>query len=153
MLSNSENVARAIFSPKMIRNGLLLNATFQLRSSIQEDYVSVMRTSIASWLDEVKSIPQNVNRKLYGYANMNVGEIHSIDIESVEYKVEEKPTERMKSHAGIYVWVNGEILVGGKPISKLPNGCEEESFLLLAIRSELVNIAQKGLVEIDNQTN
>lgn len=148
MVSNNENVARAIFSPLMIKNGVLLYSAFQLRSRIQEDYVSVMRTSIPSWLDEVKSIPQNQNRKLYGYANMNVGEIHSIDIDSVKFQVEERPTERMKSHAGIYTFVNGEVLVGGKPIPKLPNGYQEESFLLLAIRAELATLAQKGLVEI-----
>lgn len=79
---------------------------------------------------------------------MNVGDIHSIDIDSVKFQVEEKPTEKMKSHAGIYTFVNGEILVGGKPISKLPNGYQEESFLLLAIRAELATLAQKGLVEI-----
>lgn len=46
-IEDQENVARVIFSPKMIYNGKLLPATFELRSNIHEDYLSVLRMSIS----------------------------------------------------------------------------------------------------------
>ena len=75
MISDSENVARAIFSPKMIVNGEILPEAFRLRASITENYLSVMRITIPSWIEDIKQIPQRKNRKLYGFAEMNVGEI------------------------------------------------------------------------------
>ena len=70
MVEDSESVARAIFSPRMVVNGEIQPEAFCLRASIHEEYLSVMRMSFPSWIDEVKSIPQRKNRKLYGYAVM-----------------------------------------------------------------------------------
>ena len=73
MIEDIENVARAIFSPKMIIDGEIQPEAFRLRSSISENYLSVMRMSVPSWVEDVKKIPQRKNRKLYGFAEMNVG--------------------------------------------------------------------------------
>lgn len=70
MIPDSENVARAIFSPRMIVDGEIQPETFCLRSSIKEDYLSVMRVAIPSWIDDIKLIPQRQNRQLYGYAEI-----------------------------------------------------------------------------------
>jgi hypothetical protein len=40
-IENHENVARVIFSPKMIFNGRLLSAAFELRSQMHEDYLAL----------------------------------------------------------------------------------------------------------------
>ena len=68
MIDGKEDVARALFSPRMIVDGVLQPETFKLRSSISEDYLSVMRMIFASWMDDIKNIPQRKNRILYGYA-------------------------------------------------------------------------------------
>lgn len=60
-IDNIEDVARIIFSPKMIYNGKLLPAAFELRGQILEDYLSVLRTSIPTWKSEMQMIP---NRKI-----------------------------------------------------------------------------------------
>jgi hypothetical protein len=148
MIPDTENVARAIFSPRMIIGDEIQPEAFRLRASINEDYLSVMRLSISSWMDDIKRIPQRQNRQLFGYAEMNVGEIRNIQLKNVTYDVYEIPNETMLSHAGIYILVNGENLIGGKKLESIRNG-EEQDFLLLAIQRELVEIAQKGLHRIE----
>lgn len=148
MIADTENVARAIFSPRMIVDGEIQPEAFRLRASISEDYLSVMRVSIPTWMDDIKLIPQRQNRQLYGYAEMNVGEIRGIRLSNVTYDVCELPNETITSHAGIFIWINGENLIGGKRISSIHDG-EEQDFLLLAIQRELVDIAQKGLHQMD----
>lgn len=148
MIPDTENVARAIFSPRMIIGDEIQPAAFRLRASINEDYLSVMRLSIPSWLDDIKRIPQQQNRQLFGYAEMNVGEIRNIQLKNVTYDVHEIPNEAMLSHVGIYIMVNGENLIGGKKLENIQDG-EEQDFLILAIQRELVEIAQKGLHRIE----
>lgn len=146
MMTDSENVARAIFSPRMIVDGILIPAAFELRESIKESYLSVMRTSIPSWKDEIKLIPQRKNRQLYGYSIMNVGEVRALKLNDVEYDVQAFPTETMRSHAGITISYKGKQLQGGVHLESLDPGMTED-FLLLAIRSQLTTLAQKNLVE------
>ena len=148
MIPDTENVARAIFSPHMIIGDEIQPEAFRLRASINEDYLSIMRLSIPSWMDDIKRIPQRQNRQLFGYAEMNVGEIRNIQLKNVTYDVHEIPNETMLSHAGIYILVNGENLIGGKKLESIQEG-EEQDFLLLAIQRELVEIAQKGLHRIE----
>ena len=81
-LPNNEDVARAVFSPKMIDgSGRLLLAAFALRvfkDGTKEYYISVSRMSINSWMSDIKKIPQYKNRRLYGYAALNVDAPKSI---------------------------------------------------------------------------
>ena len=148
MILDTENVARAIFSPRMILGEEIQPEAFRLRASINEDYLSVMRLSIPSWMDDIKHIPQRQNRQLYGFAEMNVGEIRNIQLKDVSYDVQEIPNETMLSHVGIYIMVNDENLIGGKKLESIQDG-EEQDFLLLAIQRELVEIAQKRLHRIE----
>lgn len=144
MIEDKENVARAIFSPKMVINGEIQPEAFRLRASISEDCLSVMRMSFPSWIDDIKRIPQRKNRKLYGFAEINVGEIRHIHLQNVSYDVLECHSESAPSHAGIFISVNGENLIGGKCM-KMTEPDMEQDFLMLAIQRELVDIAQKGL--------
>jgi hypothetical protein len=144
MIPNSENVARAIFSPKMIIEGEIQPEAFRLRASINEEYLSVMRMSFPSWPEDIKMIPQRKNRKLYGFAEMNVGDIRHIPLKGVGYDVRECSQSTIASHAGIFISVNDENLIGGKTLSTTEPETEQD-FLVLAIQRELVEIAQKGL--------
>lgn len=144
IIPDIENVARALFSPKMIKDGEILPEAFRLRPSISEEYLSVMRMSINSWIEDVKRIPQRKNRKLYGFAEMNVGEIRHIQLKGVEYDVKDCSQSGVQSHAGIFISLYGENLIGGKAINTIESGVEQD-FMMLAIQRELVDIAQKGL--------
>lgn len=147
MISDTENVARALFSPKMIKDGEILPEAFRLRPSISEEYLSVMRMSINTWIDDIKRIPQRKNRKLYGFAEMNVGEIRHIQLKGVEYDVKDCSQSGVPSHAGIFVSLYGENLIGGKVISTIEPAVEQD-YMMLAIQRELVDIAQKGLYTV-----
>lgn len=82
----------------------------------------------------------NQNGVVKGENNLN----RQIQLNNVLYDVKECPTESMPSHAGIFITVNGEDLIGGKNL-EMPEPEMEQHFLLLAIQRELVDIAQKGL--------
>ena len=75
---------------------------------------------------------------------MNAGEIRHIRLNNVSYDVQECSSESLPSHAGIFITVNGENLIGGKSIEMAEPDVEQD-FHLLAIQRELVDIAQKGL--------
>ena len=147
IIPDTENVARALFSPKMIKDGEIQPEAFRLRSSMAEDFLSVMRMSFLSWVEDVKRIPQRKNRKLYGFAEMNVGEIRHIRLKGVEYDVKDCSQNSIPSHAGIFIMINGERLIGGKALSTIAPGVEQD-FMMLAIQRELVDIAQKGLYTV-----
>lgn len=147
MIDGKENVARALFSPRMIVDGILQPEAFKLRSSILEDYLSVMRMIYPTWMDDIKSIPQRKNRVLYGYAKLNVQEIRDIQLSGVTYDVKDCSKNSTPSHAGIFITVNGEKLVGGQQLKDVPDGFAQD-FLLLAIQRELVDIAQKEVYKL-----
>jgi len=147
MVEDSESVARAIFSPRMVVNGEIQPEAFCLRASIHEEYLSVMRMSFPSWIDDVKSIPQRKNRKLYGYAEMGVKDIRAIRLKGVAYDVKECASSDSPSHAGIFITVNGESVVGGKTLTTIAPGTEQD-FLLLAIQRELSDLAQNGIHQL-----
>ena len=148
IIPDHENVARAIFSPKMVYRGRLLPAAFELRPQLSERYVSVMRMSFDSWKQDILNIPQRKNRQFYGYAEMGVGAIRSIKKDHVRYDVMPVDNETTKSHAGIFITVNSEQLIGGRPLLTIEDK-NAQDYMLLAIRQELVKIAQQKLTVLD----
>lgn len=154
-ISDSENVARAIFSPQMIGvNGELLLSAFALRvfkDGTAEEYISVNRISVESWLDDIRKIPQRKNRHLYGYATLNVGQVHRISLQvnghQVEFNVYDCSENSALSHAGIFVEIEGDVLTGGSNLvlsALAPN--LPESFVMMAIQEELLNIAKSKFI-------
>lgn len=144
-ISDKEDVARVIFSPKMIFKGKLLPAAFELRGQIAEDYLSVLRTNIETWMSDLQKIPSRKNRTTVGYALMNVGEIRELSNKETIYNVYDKSTPNMKSHAGIVITYNSCQVVGGKPLNVMDSDLSED-FVRMAIRYRLQKLAQKRLV-------
>ena len=146
MIDNSEHVARVIFEPKMVYEGRLLDAAFVLRPQISESYYSVLRLSIDSWKEDIVRIPTHKNRRLWGYADMPVKDIREIDLEYVTFDVVAVDNASMPSHAGIIVTVNGKCLIGGEKPNNLPGNVTAD-FVLLAIRTQLIELAQRRLCQ------
>jgi hypothetical protein len=144
MINNEENVARVIFSPRMVYKGVLQTEAFRLREHIAESYLSVLRMTIPTWQTDVMLIPQRKNRQLFGYAVMNVGEIREAKFQQVEYDVMAFNDQEMKSYAGIFITVDGEQLIGGKKLENIKDN-DAQDFLLLLIQRRLVEIARKNL--------
>ena len=141
MIETREDVARILFSPKMIHNGTLLPAAFELRSHISEDYLSVLRTSIPSWKEEMQLVPNRRNRTAIAYSTLNVGETRALSDDDTIFDVVAYPSEKFKSHAGITIKYKGEKVIGGIPIKQ--SSLTAESFIRLAIRYKLLVLARK----------
>lgn len=154
-ISDNENVARAIFSPQMIgADGKLLLSAFALRvfkDGTKENYISVSRMIVNTWITDIKKIPQYKNRVLYGYAALNVGQIRGISIfadnHPITYDVIDCSNAETKSHAGIIAQINGNTITGGhNPIFDTLKINEPEDFVMMAIQAELLNIVTPNLV-------
>ena len=100
--------------------------------------------SLSSWKEDIMRIPQRKNRKLYGYAEMNVGNIRNIRKNNVTFDVKPCDNDIVKSHAGIFITVNKEKLIGGRELMSIEDK-NAQDFMLLSIRQELAKLAQRGL--------
>lgn len=153
-LDNNENVARAVFSPLMIdENGNLSRAAFSLRHN--EDYISVAQINVSTWLNDIFSIPENANRKLFGYCVLNVQLVRNLAFQykkyQVGYEVCEKHSETNKSHAGIYVLLDNAVLKGDKKniLKNIPEDVAVDTFTM-RYQQKLVNIAQENFIKLSH---
>ena len=149
VIADSELVARMIFPPQMIDEGKVLPAAFVLRPSINEEYLSVLRISVDTFNRDMKKILFGRKRSFYGFAVMNVSEIHAIRLKagnsSLTCNVRAVDNEQLKSHAGIFIILDGKAVTGAMSFEQLGYG-NVQSHLLLAIRFRLAEIANNGLV-------
>ena len=74
-----EDVARLLFSPLFICEGVLSQRAFMLESSTGETYISVLRLSMECFESDMEGIKREGN-VLYGYAQMNVGCIRNASV-------------------------------------------------------------------------
>ena len=156
VVNNSETVVRVLFPKDMIVEGHIIPAAFRLRSYKQEGYISVFRQSVDSFTSDIRSFDKGRNLPC---ASMNAGEIRTLYLSlgnlEVKYDVIAYPSPTALSHAGIVVFLNGVQLEGGCEaglIRKLRADMPDQ-MLLLAIRKEIVKLAQKGLSTVDAVTN
>lgn len=144
-IEDNEDVARVVFSPKMIYNGRLLPAAFELRGQIAEDYLSVLRTSISSWKSDMRTIPNRKNRTAVGYALLNVGAVRNLSDKTTTYDVVDKSTQAMESHAGITISYHSRQVIGGVPLQTKASDTSED-YIRMAIRYRLLKLARKRIV-------
>lgn len=152
VILDDDKVARAVFSPQMVdAQGNLTRAVFSLRHN--ESYISVCRMSIDGWLDDINAIPTSADRRLYGYAAMNVGCIRTqsfqYDNRQLTFDVVDKHTAKHKSHAGIVLEVDGVALKGDKTalLKPLPADTSAQP-LLLMFQGRLLKLAKKQFVKM-----
>lgn len=150
IVADNELVARVIFPPQMIQGGHITPAAFILRPSINEEYLSVLRISVPTFNQDIKSIIYGKKRSFYGYAVMRTDEINSIILTEGASRlnccVKVVDNQRFLSHAGIFIYINDQSVTGAMSFETLPNGAVQ-SHLLLALRFCLTEIADRGLVE------
>ena len=140
-VANYEDVARMLFSPLFICDGVLSQKAFTLEAASNESYISVLRPSIPSFEADMEGIKKDGNT-LYGYALLNVGEIRGGRIEYSEplsLDVLPRNAGKRKSHAGIFATVGNTRVKGGMP----------QTVARLLLRMYLVNIAQKRIIQFN----
>ena len=151
----AEHVARAIFLPGMLdSNGNVSLAAFSIRHN--EDYISVARMAVTSWLEDIRRIPTLPTRQLGGYCKLNVGDIRNLGFiynknNEVAFDVEDKATAKNKSHAGIVLFFGEKTLKGDKTavLKPLPTGVSATG-LLMRIQAKLSQLAGKSYITIGN---
>lgn len=134
-----ENVARLLFSPLFICDGVLSQRAFQLEDANGETYISVLRVAMKSFGLDIEGIKREGNI-LYGYAEMNVGSIRTLIVpehHEVKFDVLPRNTGRRKSHAGIFTSIANKRVKGGTP----------QTPIRMLARMSLVKLAQQHIVK------
>ena len=133
-----ESVARLLFSPLFICDGVLSQRAFQLEDANGETYISVLRVAMKSFELDIEGIKREGNI-LYGYAEMNVGSIRTLIVPEhpeVKFDVLPRNTGRRKSHAGIFTSIANKRVKGGTP----------QTPIRMLARMSLVRLAQQHIV-------
>lgn len=116
LLVDEELIARIIFSPSMIFDGVVSPSAFFLtilNSGVPEDYISVWRTAIkVPSRENVKFKPRKKGDALYGYAELAVGSCHRAKARGYHCKVMVNPHSPNQYHAGIYYFHEKMPVVG-----------------------------------------
>jgi hypothetical protein len=138
---DNEDIARMLFSPLFICDGVLSQKAFTLEKDINETYISVLRPIISSFEGDMEGIKKEGNI-LYGYALLNVGELRNCKIKHqkvIKFDVLPRNSGRRKSHAGIFTTIDNVKIKGGMP----------QTVERMLARMFLVNIAQKRVCEFE----
>ena len=79
-VTDSEDMARMLFSPLFIDKGRLSPTAFALRvfADQPETYISVLRICFDCFLSDAEQIKPPATNTIYGYALLNVGEIRNL---------------------------------------------------------------------------
>lgn len=64
VVADWEEVARILFSPLFISEGVLSQRAFLLEQTSNETYISVLRLSMECFEDDIKGMPQTPERML-----------------------------------------------------------------------------------------
>ena len=134
-----ENVARLLFSPLFICDGILSQRAFQLEDANGETYISVLRLAMKCFEADIEGIKRDGNI-LFGYAEMNVGSVRSLIIPEhpeVKFDVSPRNAGRRKSHAGIFTTIADKRVKGGTP----------QTPIRMLARMALVRLAQQHIVK------
>ena len=137
VVADWEDVARILFSPLFISEGILSQRAFMLEDAFGETYISVLRVVMECFESDIEGIKREENT-LYGYAQMNVGNIRSAvvpDHPEIKFDVLPRYAGKRKSHAGIFTTIDNKRVKGGMP----------QTPARMLARMSLVNIAQSNI--------
>lgn len=146
-LLHEGNVAR-VLKPVWYSQGKIAADAFALRPRLHEDYVSVL---VESHLDFLPNLCVVCKRGMdCSYASLSLEQVEQLDVPElkpniVNYQVGAVDNSKLKSHAGIFVSVNGETLVGGKPLTSLVAQGKAQSTAILLIQLKLAKLAEKNV--------
>lgn len=115
-VDETEEVARILFAPSMVKEGRVTAMAFALTilaSGKDEEYLSVWRKKIRiPNRENVTFPPREKGDSLYGYALLTVSVIHKQDIANCAARVKRKSRNKNTHHVGIYYTLNSKQIVG-----------------------------------------
>ena len=124
-ITDEENIARGILSPKMVEDGDVSPSAFFLRDlKPREEYVSVSRHNyIIPTPEYLSKIRVPKGNTLYGYALINVGICRAITHKDILIDVLSHPSPQDPFHAGIHYSKSGNAIKGA---------CADPDFIIVA---------------------
>lgn len=129
-------------------NGKISADAFTLRPRLHEDYISVLRENHVDFMTDLCVVCKKEID--CSYASFFVEQIDKLTVpelnpNEVKFFVSAVDNKNMKSHAGIFVAVNGEMLVGGQPLASLKNQGMAQSSAVMLIQLKLAQLAEKNV--------
>lgn len=110
IVADWEDVARILFSPLFICEGILSQRAFMFEDAFGETYISVLRVAMECFEVDIEGIKRDGNT-LYGYALMNVGRIRGTVVPEhpeIRFDVQPRNAGKRKSHAGIFTIIDNK---------------------------------------------
>ncbi|MBQ7510795.1 MAG: hypothetical protein IJT53_07825 [Prevotella sp.] len=142
-----EHIAR-LLKKCWIYEGRISPTAFSLRPGISETYVSVLRESHPSFKADALKIVKGKHGSFY--ATLSADELErkkdTTEKEKVTYEVRNVDNHTYKSHAGIYIAINGHHIIGGEPFGQFTKEKEvSEGRILIDIGKTLARMAEKNI--------
>lgn len=150
MIEPTENAARLLKSI-WVSDGVISSAAFNLRPHIHETYISVLREAVDSFHEDTLKVSKE--RPIF-FASINAGDLYSYHVEEIDdevtFEVNETDNAFLKSHAGIFVKINNQKVVGGEPFEslELKKGKSVDD-VLLSIRKSLAKFASSRIKTLE----
>lgn len=146
-LVHKGDVARVLKTVWLYQGKVAADA-FVLRPRLKEDYVSVLREGHFDFLSDLCAVCKKTIDCTY--ASLAIPQIERLDLPElapnhIKYMVSLVDNQRLKSHAGIFVSVNDEILVGGKPLSNYLVAGQSQSSAIMLVQLKLAKLAEKNI--------
>lgn len=147
LLNEKEYVAR-ILKPIWYSQGKISADAFALRARLQEDYISVLREGHVDFMADLCLVCKSSID--CSYASLNVEDVQQLKVpdlrpNEVKFNVVITDNKKLKSHAGIFIKVNGEFVIGGKPLVGLSETGKAQSTVLLILQLKLAKLAEQNV--------
>lgn len=129
-------------------NGKISAEAFALRPRLHEDYISVLRENHVDFMADLCAVcKKDID---CSYASLFVEQVEMLNVpellpNEVKFLVSGVDNIKMKSHAGIFIIVNREKLVGGQPLTSLINHGMAQSSAVMLIQLKLAKMAEKNV--------
>lgn len=146
-LGQEEYVAR-LLKPIWVSRGKVSADAFALRPRLKEDYISVLREQHPNFLVDLNVVCKSSLDCTF--SKLKVGDICQLKVPElkpniIDFSVFEVNAKKIKSHAGIFVSVNGEKVIGGEPLSTFVKCGKAQNGAFLLLQLKLAKLAEKSI--------
>jgi hypothetical protein len=130
----------------LVLNGVVSASAFQLRANIHETYISLLDESSSCFVNDAKSVTKE---SPILYASLLRKEIKAIKLynvkETVCFEICPVDSKRLKSHTGLYIFVDHQPVIGGEPF--VTSLGQPVNVVMLQIKLASANLASKRIKE------
>lgn len=146
MVSDKEYCAR-LLRKIWIKNGVIAASAFNLRPNIHETYISLLREEHLSYNKDLKSITKDDPIIV---ASLLTGNVRTKQIyDNIKLDIKEVDNNRLRSHCGLFIFVDGKQVVGGEPF--ITRSGEPVDVFVLQVKLALAKMASSNINTIQRK--